>query len=488
MTTSRRHRADRMQRAAERVLVAAGAALAFAAALAAQPALPAGTTSSETLAPGLVHLSLARGKAAEGARFRVVAGTFSSQHEADARLGELAAALADGPEKPAVWYSYGAYSVGVVPRSGTRAAADATLAALQHAGLASPLEVEQTGQTLANPDGPFRIEVLEADPARVRAEVAHADDAAFGVEPARRLAFRRGAAAAINGGFFVVDGDFRGDSAGLLVIDGRVWSEPDRHRGAIGLWDEDGRTHATVGRVTLGAVATVTPAAGGEPLPFPISGIDRPRGDGDTILYTPEFHRTTLTAPGGVEVVVAGGAVAWIARGLGSAAIPDQGFVLSFSAKAATSLPPIAKGDRANVATTLRSLLPDPDGAWSKVRFAASAGPVLLAGGERVLDPAAESISRVFCAARHPRTAAGVRADGTLLFVTVDGRQPEWSVGMTCDELADLLLELGATEAVNLDGGGSTTMAAGERTLNRPSDDEGERANGDALLLFPRGD
>jgi exopolysaccharide biosynthesis protein len=56
---------------------------------------------------------------------------------------------------------------------------------------------------------------------------------------------------------------------------------------------------------------------------------------------------------------------------------------------------------------------------------------------------------------------------------------------MSCGELARLFLELGAVDAVNLDGGGSTTMVAGGRVVNSPSDPRGERANGDAVLLFP---
>ena len=60
---------------------------------------------------------------------------------------------------------------------------------------------------------------------------------------------------------------------------------------------------------------------------------------------------------------------------------------------------------------------------------------------------------------RHPRTAAGVTRDGrTLLLVVVDGRQPGWSIGATLPELASLLIEAGAWTALNLDGGGSTTM------------------------------
>jgi len=68
----------------------------------------------------------------------------------------------------------------------------------------------------------------------------------------------------------------------------------------------------------------------------------------------------------------------------------------------------------------------------------------------------------------------------------VDGRQPERSVGMTIAELAALLAELGAVEAINMDGGGSTTMVVRDKVVNSPSDPAGERAVGDALLVLPR--
>ncbi|HJL20164.1 MAG TPA: phosphodiester glycosidase family protein [Sandaracinaceae bacterium LLY-WYZ-13_1] len=76
-----------------------------------------------------------------------------------------------------------------------------------------------------------------------------------------------------------------------------------------------------------------------------------------------------------------------------------------------------------------------------------------------------------FCAARHPRTALGLTEDArTLILVTVDGRS-ERSVGMTCPELAELMADLGAHDAVNLDGGGSTALYLADRGVtNRPSD------------------
>jgi exopolysaccharide biosynthesis protein len=111
---------------------------------------------------------------------------------------------------------------------------------------------------------------------------------------------------------------------------------------------------------------------------------------------------------------------------------------------------------------------------------------VLLLGG-RIPEPVAgESYAEEFRNRRHPRTAAGLRGDGTLLLVTVDGRQPELSVGMTIDELASLMRELGADTALNLDGGGSTTMVVAGKLVNSPSDAGGERPVSDALLVFPR--
>lgn len=84
---------------------------------------------------------------------------------------------------------------------------------------------------------------------------------------------------------------------------------------------------------------------------------------------------------------------------------------------------------------------------------------------------------------RHPRTAVGFSRDSATLFlVTVDGRSQK-SVGMTTVELGDLLLDLGAWQALNFDGGGSTTMVVQDSVVNSPTDPTGERAVGNALLL-----
>ena len=83
-----------------------------------------------------------------------------------------------------------------------------------------------------------------------------------------------------------------------------------------------------------------------------------------------------------------------------------------------------------------------------------------------------------------PRTGVGQMADGRIVMVAIDGRQPGYSTGVTNFELAQTLAGLGAVNAMALDSGGSTTAAFDGHLLNHPSDPGGERAIGDGLFLF----
>jgi len=437
--------------------------------------------SREQVAPSLIHRFVRRGGVATAERFRVVAGASESQREAD----ELVTRLVEAGEKAVPSYRDHRYEISV-PELPDRASAEAVAARLRAAGVEGALEIVAYGQDTLHAGGPWEIHVLEADPRVILVEVAHAADAAIGLETTRALARRRGAAAAINGGFYRVSGLLAGDPDGVMMEGGRLLSEPDRGRGAVGFAEAGGVTRALFGRLTLDARLEVE----GKP-PLPVSGIDRERRAAETIVYTPEFARTTLTDPDGVEATAIGGEVTEVRLG-GSTPIPDGGFVISFGPEAgASAVRPLDVGDRVRFEPALASKLGDDSAAWAAARSIASAGPLLLFAGERVEDWRNESISNVFALARHPRTAVGARADGTLLFVTVDGRNAERSVGMSLPELTDLMLELGAVAAANLDGGGSTTMVVRDRVVNSPSDSNGERANGDAVLLFPverRGD
>lgn len=82
-----------------------------------------------------------------------------------------------------------------------------------------------------------------------------------------------------------------------------------------------------------------------------------------------------------------------------------------------------------------------------------------------------------------PRTAVGITAPGRLIWLTADGRQKN-SVGLSLWELAALMKEIGVVEAINLDGGGSTTMVLDGQIVNSPSDAGGLRSVSTALLLY----
>lgn len=107
------------------------------------------------------------------------------------------------------------------------------------------------------------------------------------------------------------------------------------------------------------------------------------------------------------------------------------------------------------------------------VKEAIGGGPALIVDGEINIRAAAESFGKSHVTARHPRTAVGSYVkDGRphLVFFVVDGRQPNHSMGMSLQELAQTLKEIGCTQALNLDGGGSSTFAVRDQVYNMPSD------------------
>jgi exopolysaccharide biosynthesis protein len=118
---------------------------------------------------------------------------------------------------------------------------------------------------------------------------------------------------------------------------------------------------------------------------------------------------------------------------------------------------------------------------WQGVKEAIGGGPRLVKNGAPAVTRDYERFDASYNA-RHPRTAIGYTAAKEVVMLVVDGRS-ELSKGLTLDELASLMVKLGCTDAMNLDGGGSTTLVLAGQVLNRPSDG-GLRGVANALLLF----
>ena len=125
---------------------------------------------------------------------------------------------------------------------------------------------------------------------------------------------------------------------------------------------------------------------------------------------------------------------------------------------------------------------------WNDVPDAIGGGPILLKNGQARLTYDEEAFfgSGYEANKPYPRTAVGFTADHRLLLFIIDGKQPNWSVGLTLAQLATQMQEFGCTDAMNLDGGGSTTLAVQGSVLNRPSDGR-ERAVTSILAIVPTG-
>ncbi|TDQ37202.1 S-layer homology domain-containing protein [Aureibacillus halotolerans] len=208
------------------------------------------------------------------------------------------------------------------------------------------------------------------------------------------------------------------------------------------------------------------------------------RNEGDIVVYTPAVS-TTGTNPWGVEVIVDGvGAsvgnlpfgetatgtvekITYNGEG-GNATVPRGGFVISMHGKDAKDLLNGLKvGDEVSYTNTINN-------PWMNADYVMAAGPMLVDNGKVNITM---NTSSSFAANRHPRTAVGVDKSGEHIYmVTVDGRQAGYSSGASLVDLAQYLISLGAYDAINLDGGGSTAMAIRPQgafqpvLINSPSD------------------
>jgi len=353
--------------------------------------------------------------------------------------------------------------------------------------------------TIVREAAPQRINVLELDPAVVGGVLSNGRIA--GRERVSTMARRSGAVAGVNGGYFGP----RGDPVGVLAIDGELLSEPVDRRSALLV----GAGRATVaplrfrGAVTINGVTRL------------IDGLDRPRGlvpacggrGGDLPTVRPNAALTctdaselVLLSPrygarppreGGVEAVLRDGMVARV-RGPGTGPVPRDGLLLTGTGDAARFLRNAAL-PRSRAEVELRLTASGQPLDLAQQTLMVGGGPRLLRGGrvsvtakaEGFAPPQAPAFFGTFVAARQPRTLAGVRTDGTVLLVTVDGRRPGWSAGMTLPEAARLMQSLGARDALNLDGGGSSTMTVRGEVVNRPSDRGGERMVSDGVYALP---
>jgi hypothetical protein len=513
--------------ARRRILALAALALAVLApgvASAASAALPLGppglpeTRSVRVLAPGVTLTEIVRGTASPQEAFVVDAGfsldaARTEQTAARARaLGLAATVIAvddHAPDNPLPGPTAFLARIG---RFATEDAAAAVADRLRTAGV-DDATVDLVGEdgTPAT-TGPWRVHVLEVDPGRFRGTVAPvlANGVVTRRETVTAIDRRTRALAGVNGGYFTIgtaDGT-PGDPAGLSVVGGELVSEAvdgrtdlvlGGGRARIMALSNDLRARSSDGARRLvdgrnrrpGLIRACGGDGGDRPTDAPLHDITC-TDPSELVQITPRFG--ARTPPGArVEAVIGpDGRVRALRTRRGG--IPRGGSVLLGTGDGASWLRAHARPGRRVRVTARVTIAGGGTLALRAGTGVVNGGPRLLAGGAPAIDATAEGFVHPgdpeflyrFGVRRNPRTMAGVTRAGRLLLVAVDGGAPGYSVGLTFAEEAAVMASLGAVDATNLDGGGSTTLALGARQLTRPSDPTGERPVGDAIVVLPR--
>lgn len=199
---------------------------------------------------------------------------------------------------------------------------------------------------------------------------------------------------------------------------------------------------------------------------YEVNGLNRERQNKETVIFTPEFYKSgTNSNQYGYEIIVdtgkstrnihfgdtiSGKVVQILPYGQSVSKIPENGFVISVQGASPlnTTLQKLTPGSDVSVSFSI-------DSKWQDAQFILATGPMLVRDGKPYIMMSTSSWRAKEVTAR---TVVGISKDRkTVHFVTVDGKQTR-SPGMNMSQLADYLVSLGVDTAINLDGGGSTTM------------------------------
>ncbi len=336
---------------------------------------------------------------------------------------------------------------------------------------------------IVRPALPLVVTVLKVDLTRASVKAFVANDRIN--SPTREVVSsavaRSGAVAGTNGDFF----PWTADPLGFTVVNGRLVSEPYPDRPAVAIRRD--------GQVLMGIVQMALTLHFDNFRILKANGVDRPVQSGELLVYDSYFGPTTSAGKDSAEMVLRVDWPGLLEKGYAEAEIvslleegadtpiPEDGVVVVAKGPRRTELLNAARGQSR---VRMRLALQDENGrSWLGVSEAVGGEPWLIRNGEfsKRTDRHGLDAPTPFASNRHPRTAVGVTRDGHFLLVVVDGRQIT-SRGATLRETAQIMLELGCVNAVNLDGGGSSTMVVRGLVVNSPSDGQ-QRAVASGLLV-----
>ena len=280
-----------------------------------------------------------------------------------------------------------------------------------------------------------------------------------------REATRRKLKAAVNSSYFDSDGWVIGvnkDKGNFMSVDSTPRSA----------YVDNGKARFVVKDVAYNGALHFK---GGE---LAIKGMNRARIGEDVVLFNEYYGKSTKTNQWGREIKIRDGKVIAVSNKGNMTIEPGTVVVSAHGLANKYLLRSIAVGDEVNLVQELNV----PTANESSI--VVGGGPLILEAGKVNVRSKEEQIARDIAIGRAPRTAIGLKQDGTVLVLVVDGRSTN-SKGLTLQELATYFLRLGARDAVNLDGGGSSVMVINGEIVNKPSDGW-ERPVSMALGLFPK--
>lgn len=450
-------------------------------------ARPAPTKTMTSVTRGIDLYDVKAGTATDGYTVTVLMPSgrdYGTRRTAETRLAEIEAAgetaalqkvvrpkVADAPAQEVYMVRVGLWSLK------DRAKADETAKKLKEAGL--KVKVDYLGDDGLKTTGPWNVKVLMVDARTFRGSYAASLGASVAKrEPVSAMAKAGGAVAAVNGGFFNIHTakELRGDPLGASVVAGKLLSEAVPGRSAVVL---RGRT----ARIT--ELKTTITAISQDGAKLAVDGVNRAAADGELVLYTEEYGAKTPADDGTDVVLDANGKV--VALRTPGAAVPKGMRVLHGTGEAQAWLNEHAwEKWNVRIDTKVRDLRSGRSLKLTPDLHVVAGGVGLVRNGRTKITAKRDGHDSMnMILRRHPRTLVGTTRNGSLILATIDGRQPGVTVGANFLEAAQFMRWLGATQAINLDGGGSTAMVVGGKLVNRPSDGA-ERAVGDALLVLPR--
>jgi hypothetical protein len=270
-------------------------------------------------------------------------------------------------------------------------------------------------------------------------------------------------------------GPYQGDPQGLQIVNGELVSAPT----SASFWAAPSDIH--IGKIQT-AMKVIWPDGRVTPI-----GLNQAPRTNTAVLFTPTFGNSTRATNTAELVLENAGSKEWLPlrasetyrtrvrsiNSCGDSTLIPGTLVLTLGEKVTNRLASVAPGSLLQISTASSESL-------TRTTTALGGGPLLVHNGKAQSWPTTKG-TNTNVLPRHPRTAIGFNKNYFYL-VEVDGRQNELSIGMNYVELAALMKTLGCTDAMNLDGGGSSTFWLDGKVMNSPSDKH-DRALANALFI-----